>query len=119
MDLIRYVQREEPVPFAAGTAIFEEGDKGDVMYIVKSGEVELTYGDKLTTTIGPGGSFGEMALIDHEPRSAGAVANTDVELYPVNQRLFVILVQDTPSFALEVMHSMADRLRRANGVIPS
>src|SRR5215831_14537011 len=119
MDLIRYVQREDPVPFAAGTPIFAEGDKGDVMYIVKSGEVQLTYGDKLTATIVPGESFGEMALIDHQPRSAGAVASTDVELYPVNERLFVILVQDTPSFALEVMHSMADRLRRANGVIPS
>ena len=64
-------------------------------------------------TVGPGHSFGEMALIDGHSRSADVVASTDVELYPVNRSLFLVLVQDTPYFALEVMKSLTERLRRA------
>ncbi len=119
MDLVRYVDHEEPVSYAAGTVIFRQGDRGDVMYIVKQGEVQLTYGVGQTTTVGPGSSFGEMALIDRNPRSADALAATDVQLYPVNQRLFFVLVHDTPYFALEVMKSLSDRLRRANGALPT
>jgi CRP/FNR family cyclic AMP-dependent transcriptional regulator len=118
MDLVRYVDHEEPVDYPAGTVIFRQGDRGDVMYIVKQGEVQLTYGLGQTTTVGPGSSFGEMALIDRNPRSADASAATDVQLYPVNQRLFFVLLHDTPYFALEVMKSLSDRLRRANGALP-
>ena len=57
-----------------------------------------------------------LALIDGHSRSADVVASTDVELYPVNRSLFLVLVQDTPFFALEVMKSLTERLRRANTV---
>jgi CRP-like cAMP-binding protein len=56
--------------------------------------------------------FGEMALIDREPRSATAVAETDCELVVIDKRRFWFLVQETPYFAEIVMRVMADRLRR-------
>jgi CRP-like cAMP-binding protein len=55
-----------------------------------------------------------MSIIDKHPRSADAVAVTDVELFPISRGLFLVLVQETPHFALEVMKSLSDRLRRAN-----
>ena len=116
MDIRIYVAKCEVVAHAAGDVIFKHGDPGDLMYVVKDGEVAITYGDGQSVTVGPGHSFGEMALIDGHSRSADVVASTDVELYPVNRSLFLVLVQDTPFFALEVMKSLTERLRRANTV---
>jgi CRP-like cAMP-binding protein len=116
VDIRLYVANGEVVAHAAGDVIFQRGDPGHLMYIVKSGEVAVTYGDGQTVAVGPGHSFGEMALIDGHSRSADVVASTDVELYPVDRSLFLVLVQDTPFFALEVMKSLTERLRRANTV---
>lgn len=53
-----------------------------------------------------------MAILDRQPRSADAVAKTDVKLAPVDERRFLMLVQNHPYFALTVMRIMAERLRR-------
>jgi CRP-like cAMP-binding protein len=55
-----------------------------------------------------------MALIDNEPRSATAIAATDVELVPVSEKQFLFLVSQTPYFALKVMRVLAQRLRTTN-----
>ena len=114
VDISRYAKIEQLEVYPAGEVIFRQGDAGDEMYIVKTGEVDLTYGQGQSVRVGAGYSFGEMSIIDKGPRSADAVAVTDVELYPISQALFLVLVQDTPYFALEVMKSLAERLRTAN-----
>ena len=58
-----------------------------------------------------------MALIDRASRSANAVAATDCEVVPIDERLFVILVQDAPYFALDVMRVLAERLRAMNKLV--
>jgi CRP/FNR family transcriptional regulator, cyclic AMP receptor protein len=102
----------ESETFAGGTTIFEEGEPGDRLYVVKSGSVSLTVKGRELETVGPGGLFGEMAVIDREPRSATAVAESDCELVAIDKRRFWFLVQETPYFAEIVMRVMADRLRR-------
>ncbi len=102
----------EPEEFAAGQTVFAEGDPGDRMYLVKSGSVSLAAHGSELESIGPGGLFGEMAVIDREPRSATVVAETDCELVAVDKRRFWFLVQETPYFAEIVMKVMAERLRR-------
>jgi CRP-like cAMP-binding protein len=94
--------------------IFEEGDRGDEFFIVVRGEVEIRSGDRHFETLGPDGIFGEMALIDDSPRSATAVALTDVTLAPIKENQFLFLVQNAPFFALSVMRVLARRLRRQN-----
>jgi CRP-like cAMP-binding protein len=105
----------EPEAFAAGTTIFEEGEPGERLYVVKSGSVSLAAGGRELETVGPGGLFGEMAVIDRGPRSATAVAESDGELVAIDKRRFWFLVQETPYFAEIVMRVMADRLRRETG----
>jgi CRP/FNR family cyclic AMP-dependent transcriptional regulator len=102
----------DPQAFAAGTVIFEQGEPGEVLYIVRDGTVALSIEGRQLETVERGGLFGEMALIDREPRSATAVAETDCELVTIDKRRFWFLVQETPYFAEIVMRVMADRLRR-------
>jgi CRP-like cAMP-binding protein len=99
---------------AKGKTIFREGDRGEEFFIVVRGEVEIRSGDRHFETLGPDGIFGEMALIDDSPRSATAVALTDVTLAPIKENQFLFLVQNTPFFALSVMRVLARRLRRQN-----
>jgi CRP/FNR family cyclic AMP-dependent transcriptional regulator len=98
--------------YGPGDFIFAEGEKGDCMYAVLEGEVDIRKHDRVLETVQEGNVFGEMALIDQEPRSASAVAKTSCRVAAVGQRRFTMLVQQTPYFALQIMHVLADRLRR-------
>lgn len=99
--------------FAAGEVVFEQGDHGDRMYIVRDGSVALKDGERVIDTVTAPGLFGEMALIEREPRALSAAADTDVELVEIPARQFWVLVHETPRFAHLVMSVMARRLRRA------
>ena len=116
LNLFRHREREA---FAAGQTVIETGRKGDTMYVVFDGEVEIRTGDNELEVGGPGTIFGEMALIDDEPRSATVVAKTDCQMVPIDRRRFEFMVQETPFFALAVMRIMADRLRRVNTKVAS
>jgi CRP/FNR family cyclic AMP-dependent transcriptional regulator len=98
---------------AAGTVIFEAGSTGDEMFGVIQGKVELRLPDGQMFEIGPDETFGEMALVDASPRSAAAVAVDDTTLAVIDKRRFLFLVGETPTFALQVMASLAERLRAA------
>jgi CRP-like cAMP-binding protein len=102
----------ESETFRAGTTIFAQGEPGEVLYIVKEGTVSLNLDGRRLEAVERGGIFGEMALIDREPRSATALADSDCELVTIDKRRFWFLVQETPYFAEIVMRVMADRLRR-------
>lgn len=97
--------------FSPGQIIFRQGEPGTVMYVIKQGKVELQVGDKPFTTVESGGLLGEMALIDNSPRSLTAIAKTECQLVPIDQKRFGFLVQQSPFFAVEVMKVMAERLR--------
>jgi CRP-like cAMP-binding protein len=103
--------------FKQGEVIFREGDPATELYVIKSGRVDVTTGNRLLATLDDNGIFGEMALIDKTPRSATVTAATDVELVPVNEKQFLFLVSQTPFFALKVMRVLAGRLRVANKAI--
>jgi CRP/FNR family cyclic AMP-dependent transcriptional regulator len=98
----------------AGSVIFREGDAANELFVIKSGEVRIQIGNRTITELGQDCIFGEMALIDSEPRSATAIAVTDVELVPVSEKQFLFLVSQTPYFALKVMRVLARRLRATN-----
>jgi CRP-like cAMP-binding protein len=66
--------------FVAGTSIFEKGDQGTEMYVVKEGEVDIVIDDFHFETVVPDGIFGELSLIDQETRIASAIARTDCTL---------------------------------------
>ena len=98
----------------AGEIIFKEGDKAEQLFVIKSGQIRIQLGNRTLAELSANSIFGEMALIDDAPRSATAVAITDVELVPVSEKQFLFLVSQTPFFALKVMRVLAGRLRATN-----
>ena len=103
--------------FKAGSIIFREGDEASELFVIKSGRVRVQIGNRTIRELGAESIFGEMALIDSEPRSATVTAITDVELVPVSEKQFLFLVSQTPYFALKVMRVLAQRLRVTNKTI--
>jgi CRP/FNR family cyclic AMP-dependent transcriptional regulator len=100
--------------YKAGEIIFKEGEPAAEFFVIQSGEVDIQFGNRLLGTLGDLDIFGEMALIDAAPRSATAVARTNVKIVPVGEKQFLFLVSRTPHFALNVMRTLARRLRMAN-----
>jgi CRP-like cAMP-binding protein len=109
-DLFR--EDESPARHKTGDVIFKIGDSGGPMYVVNAGTVALRVGRELLETVEPGGIFGEMALLDNEPRSATAVAVTDCELAVIDRERFEGALRMVPAFGTEVLRVMARRLRR-------
>ena len=103
--------------YASGQIIFEQGQPGRQMYVIKGGEIEIKVGDGTLMTLAAGEIFGEMALIDSSPRSGTAVAKTDCSLIPIDEKRFTFLVQQTPFFSLHVMRILAHRLRKMNDIL--
>jgi CRP/FNR family transcriptional regulator, cyclic AMP receptor protein len=87
----------DALSFSAGTTIFSEGDQPDYAYVVIKGEVELVVNGTGVETVGPGGIFGEMALIEQKPRIASAIAGTDCRIVSIDERQFMFLVHVTPN----------------------
>ena len=99
--------------FDAGEKIFLEDDLGDYLFVVRSGLVNIvTYG-RVLEDVGPGGVFGEIALVDDGPRSASAMAAVATEVLAIDRAAFLDLVRTQPQFALTVMQALAGRARRS------
>lgn len=103
--------------FKAGEVIFKEGDTGSEFFVIQSGKVDIRLGNRQLGSLGDHDIFGEMALIDTAPRSATAVAASDVKIVPISEKQFLFLVSQTPHFALNVMRTLARRLRTQNVAI--
>ncbi|MFC1906017.1 cyclic nucleotide-binding domain-containing protein [Chloroflexota bacterium] len=99
-----------------GDVIFEENDTDNEMYIVYSGSVDIYKGtdDKclFVAKVSEGDFFGEMAVIDNSPRSAGAIAAEETQLIVLDEAKFLYLLRHQPHFALIVMQRLCDMLRR-------
>ncbi len=105
---------EAPLFLDPGRVLFEQGEPGCDMYIVRSGFVLLKVSGSEVEKVGPGGFLGEMALVDPAPRSASAVAGENCSVVAISEATFHDLVTQVPGFALEVMRAMARRLRQSN-----
>src|SRR5271168_5213751 len=100
--------------YSAGQTVFHEGERGDHMFAVVKGSIDLVINGKVVETVEAGGVFGEMALVEEQPRVATAVVKADAEIVRIDRKRFLFLVQQTPYFSLQLMAIMATRLRQMN-----
>jgi CRP/FNR family transcriptional regulator, cyclic AMP receptor protein len=99
------------VRYDKGKIIMVAGQAGALMYVVVEGRVGISIRGATIDRVGPGGIFGEMALVDQSPRAANAVAESDCALLAVNRNVFLNLVKTTPTFGISLLSAMAERLR--------
>ena len=97
--------------FTAGQTIINAGETGVMMYLPREGRVSITVEGKTIEHVGPGGVFGEMALVDRAARVANAVAETNCSLMAVNRKQFLDLVQTDPAFGLSLLKVLGQRLQ--------
>src|SRR5205814_6102872 len=96
------------VRYDKGKVIMVAGQAGALMYVVTEGRVAISIRGAIVERIGPGGVFGEMALVDQSPRAANAVAETEVSLLAINRNVFVNLVKSTPTFGIALLSATAE-----------
>ncbi len=99
------------VRYDRGKVIMVAGQAGALMYVVTDGRVAISIRGAVVERVGPGGVFGEMALIDQSPRAANAVAETDCTLLGINRNVFQNLVKSNPTFGVSLLGAMAERVR--------
>jgi signal transduction histidine kinase len=102
-----------------GAEIFKEGDAGDALYAIASGAVQISgvvgEGERQVFSRLPAGEvFGEMAVIDSQPRSATAVAEVDTMVYRIPREALLALLERSPQFAFSMMREITQRLREFN-----
>ncbi len=112
---LRLVTQERK--FGAGEVIFHEGDPGDGVYFVKSGAVEISAGKtdrRVFSRLGPSEIFGEMALLERQPRSATASCPVDSEIYYLPREEMLPFLERSPGVALTLLQQISHRLREFN-----
>ena len=107
---------------AAGDTLFKVGEPGESLYVVRSGEVELfikdTAGQRIPLAIvGTGEVFGELALLDHSPRTATAIAMSDSMLLELDRGDLLLLFQRSPAAALGLLAAMGRMTRKADELL--
>jgi CRP/FNR family transcriptional regulator, cyclic AMP receptor protein len=100
--------------YQAGASIMREGQAGIYMYVLKSGRVSIAIRDSVVEVVLPGGTFGEMALVDQSPRTASATADIYSELLAVDRASTLGAVKAQPAFAMAMLRAVVERLRHMN-----
>lgn len=108
--------------FRAGEVIFHRDDPGQSLYVIKDGRIRIRLtspeGQEVALAIfGPNESFGEMAILDNQPRSADAIALDKVDLYTLQRDDFISVIHEHPEIAVEVMKTLSLRIRAANQMV--
>jgi hypothetical protein len=115
--------RPGPVEVKAGEVILVEGERGREMYIIEDGRVEIyrtaAGGELRIGTLEAGDFFGEMGLLDDQPRAASVRAATDTKLLRLDQTTFEQMIRRHPELSIRIMRSLCQRLRAAAVGVPA
>jgi hypothetical protein len=114
--------RPGPVEVKQGETLLEEGDTGKEMYVIEEGRVEIFRcaggRERSVRVLEPGDFFGEMGLLDDQPRAASARAATDVKLLVIDHTTFDQMLRQYPEVSIRIMRSLCQRLRAAAAEAP-
>src|SRR5215204_3053019 len=105
------------VKYSAGEMIFQYGEPGGALYIIRSGEVEVFIKDNtgnrlILETSGPGDYFGELSLMDEGPRTASVVVTKDVDLLRLDRADLEVFFNKHPAAAMDMLAVMGKRIRQ-------
>ena len=113
-ELAQIAEIAEEQPLAAGDPVFGEGEPGDALYLIVDGRVKVHKGDKELVQLGVRDVFGEMAVLDSEPRSASVTVVEDAVLLKIGRDDFRDILTERPEIAMGVMKVLTRRLRETS-----
>lgn len=134
-ELIKIANMMQKVQFNAGNVIFKRGDSGDALYLIREGQVEVLApspeedaAEDVVAVLGPGDLFGEMAMVEHEPRSATVRSRTELKMLRLQKDYFENLMKQDHEIAFKIyrrltiilsqrLRQTTERLAIANRVI--
>jgi len=108
--------------YNAGRVIVKRGDPGKAFYVIIQGEAKVVKGKIVTARqeaqLGPGDFFGELSLLDGEPRAASVIASSPLTTIRIERAAFRRLLREEPDLALKILEGMARRTRKILGTPP-
>jgi CRP/FNR family transcriptional regulator, cyclic AMP receptor protein len=110
-DLEKIAKAGDEVSMPAGTLIVDQGQTGREAFVVLEGTVLVKRNNKKVASLGVGTVVGELSLLDHGPRTATVVCETDCKLLLLSQRHFIAVVDEVPALSHKLMASLAARIR--------
>ena len=113
-ELSHIAQITDEVEYTPEQTIINEGDQGDAMYLIVDGTVKVHSGPQHLAELGTKQCFGEMSILDSEPRSASITALSDLTLLKIQREDFTEILAEKPEISLGIIQVLTGRLREAN-----
>ena len=110
-ELEKVARAGDEITMTAGTLIVDQGQTGREAFIVLDGEIMIKRNNRRVAVLGPGSVVGELSLLDHGPRTATAICETDCLLLVIEQRRFLGVLDDVPSISHKLLGALASRIR--------
>lgn len=110
-DLEKIAKAGDEVTLAAGTLVVDQGQTGREAYVILDGSATVKRNGKKVATLGSGSVVGELSLLDHGPRTASVVADTELEVLVISQRQFLAVIDAIPALAHKLLSTLAARIR--------
>jgi CRP/FNR family cyclic AMP-dependent transcriptional regulator len=110
-DLEKIAKAGDEVVMPAGSLIVDQGQTGREAFVIISGTAVVKRNGKKVANLGPGSVVGELSLLDHGPRTATVVSESEVSLFVISQRHFLGVIDDVPALAHKLLASLAGRIR--------
>jgi CRP-like cAMP-binding protein len=110
-DLSKISKAADEVTVPAGYALADQGQTGREAFIIVEGSATVRRNGKKVAVLGPGAVVGELSLLDHGPRTATAVCDTDCTLLVIDQRRFLGVIDDVPAISHKLLASLASKIR--------
>lgn len=110
-ELQHVAKAGDEITMTAGTMVVDQGQLGREAFVILDGTVSVKRGGRKITTLGPGAVVGELSLLDHGPRTATAICDTDCTLFVLDQRHFHGVLHDNPEIAIKLLGALAGHIR--------
>jgi len=110
-ELQAILKAGDEITMTEGTLIVDQGQMGREAFVVLSGAVTVRRNGRKVVALGPGAVVGELSLLDHGPRTASVICDTDCTLFVLDQRHFQRVIEQNPQIALKLLGTLAGHIR--------
>lgn len=107
----------EVLDVKAGQALVTEGERGHEFFVIADGKAEVTRGGSTVATLGPGDHFGELAVLDPQPRTASVTMASDGQVMILTEREFYRMLQEAPTLSRKLLIGLARRLHEVDAAV--